>query len=68
LSFQLALSWVEPRTGLPKALPTRSITWNQELVKHKGKDTEECFLRAVVVMKGRAPELVDQQGWLVTKE
>ena len=51
----------------PKALPTRSITWNQALVKHKGNDTEECFLRAVVVMKGRVPELVDQQGWLVIK-
>lgn len=52
---------------LPKDLPTRSITWNQELVKRKGKDTEECFLGAVVVMKGRVPGLADQQGWLVTK-
>lgn len=48
-----------------QGLPTRSITWNQELVKHKRKDTEECFLRAAVVMKGRAPWLVDQQGLLV---
>ena len=64
LSVQLVLSWDEQRTGLAKGLANQKHNLESGVSDSKGKDTEECFLRAVVVRK---EEFLGQQtsraGW-----